>query len=111
MPHAELKYSSDLYLDGGDVLSAIEEVILAHDSGSGACKGRAYPAEVFRHTHCLLNVSLLTKPHRDKAFTQALIQSLRQELAKHLDKECFVSIAIDYSSDDAYFTGQHIPQP
>ena len=109
MPHAELKYSSDLYLDASTVLAAVEQVILGHDSGSGDCKGRAYPAEVYHHTHCLLNVSMLTKPHRDAKFTNDLVQALKDELSKHLYKECYLSIGIDYS-DDTYFTGQHVPQ-
>ncbi|RYG90619.1 hypothetical protein EU803_11485 [Loktanella sp. IMCC34160] len=108
MPHAELKYSADLNIDAPAVLRGIEQLILRHDGGAGACKGRAYPAAAFHHTHCLLTLSMLTKPHRDHAFTQALLADLRAELGRHLNQRCALSVGIQYS-DDAYWTGEHIP--
>ncbi|WP_420858445.1 hypothetical protein [Marivivens marinus] len=109
MPHAELKYSADLNIDAPAVLRGIEQLILRHDAGAGACKGRAYPAETFHHTHCLLDVSLLTKPHRDHAFTQALLADLRVEVARHLHQPCALSVGVHYS-DEGYWTGAHIPE-
>jgi len=108
MPHAELKYSSDLKFDVAKTLQAIEQLILRHDAGSGMCKGRAYPSEIFHHTHCILTVSMLTKTHRDAAFTQDLLQALTTELGAHLSQECGLSVQIRYS-DDAYYTGMYHP--
>ncbi len=108
MPHAELKYSADLALDAEIILQKVETVILRHDGHSGECKGRAYPADRFHHSHCLLNVSMLTKPHRDKTFTKALLADLEAELAAHLPKRCFVSLGIQYS-DENYVTTEHVP--
>ena len=109
MPHAELKYSSDLDFDAVALLADIERAIQAADAGSGACKGRAYPATEFYRTHCLLNVSMLTKPHRDGAFTKALLSHLETALRSHLTQPCFLSLGIDYTTD-AYITLQHDPQ-
>lgn len=108
MPHAGLKYSTDLEIDAKAVLQAVELVIQRHDAGSGMCKGRAYPAEIFHHTHCILNVSMLTKPHRDAAFTHALLDDLTSELGRHITQKCALSVGIQYSGA-AYYTGEHDP--
>ena len=81
MPHAELNYSSDLKIDAGGILQEIEDIILKHDDGSGVTKGRAYPAEIFNHTHFKATVSLLSKPHRDAAFLAALQTDLQTAFA------------------------------
>lgn len=109
MPHAELKYSSDLNLDAEALLRDVERIILAHDAGSGKCKGRAYPADNFNHSHCLLNVSMLSKTHRDSVFTKALLRDLEAEMSRHLHQICFLSLGIQYS-DENYITTEHVPQ-
>lgn len=108
MPHAELKYSSDLDLDATALLREIEETILRHDAGAGECKGRAYPSAIHHHTHLLLDVSMLTKSHRDDAFTKALLADLEISLRKHLMQPCFLSFGIRYS-DENYITTSHQP--
>jgi len=108
MPHAELKFSSDLGIEAEALLRGVEQVILRHDAESGDCKGRAYPAAIHQHNHCLLEVSMLTKPHRDAVFTRALLQDLEAEMKKHLTERCFLSLGIRYS-DDNYVTTEHIP--
>ncbi|QGX97937.1 hypothetical protein EI983_06460 [Roseovarius faecimaris] len=106
MPHAELRYSSDLQIDAAAVLARIEEVIQAHDAGSGACKGRAYPAQVFHHTHCLLTLSLLTKPHRDAAFTHALMADVEAAVKAMIPQSCYFSLGLEYSGA-TYVTNRH----
>lgn len=108
MPHAELKYSSDLTFDAAALLREIEQVIQAADAGSGDCKGRAYPADTYHHTHCLLSLSMLTKPHRDTAFTKALLARLEAAMCKHISHPCFLSLGIDYTTE-AYVTTRHDP--
>lgn len=108
MPHAELKYSADLALDAGAVLRGVEAVIARHDAGAGVCKGRAYPAAVFHHTHCLLTVSVLPKAHRDKAWSDALLALLEAELTAHLPVRCYVSIAVEFT-DERYVTTEYAP--
>ena len=56
MPHADLKYSPDLSFDPQAMFAAIEHTILAHDSASGDCKCRIYPAEASNHTHLLIEI-------------------------------------------------------
>ncbi len=108
MPHAELKFSDDLTFDAVSLLQAVEATIQRHDAGSGACKGRAYPARTFHHTHCMLDVSMLSKPHRDADFTQRLLADLKAEMERHLTQGCALSLGIRYS-DAYYITGQHNP--
>jgi len=109
MPHAELKYSADLDFDAPTMLADIEYTILTHDAGSGACKGRAYPTENYHHTHLLVTVMLLTKPHRDDAFTTALLEDLEAAITAHLGQRCFFSLALTYSSG-AYITNEYRPE-
>lgn len=106
MPHAELCYSSDLSLDPGVVLRRIEEVVQAHDAGSGACKGRAYPADVFHHTHVLARLSLLAKPHRDAAFIAALSADLEAAIKACIPEPCAFTLDISFSSQ-IYVTNAH----
>ena len=101
MAHAELKYSADLALDSEAVLADVEAVIQRHDAGSGACKGRAYPAEVFHHSHVLLELSLLTKPHRDEAFTKALMADVEAAVKAQIGQGCYFSLSVEYSG--AYY--------
>ena len=84
MPHAELKYSSDLRIDAVAILADVEQMILRHDAGSGDCKGRAYPSDQYHHSHLILQISMLTKPHRDEAFTAALMADLEQVVKVHI---------------------------
>jgi hypothetical protein len=105
MPHAELKYSSDLNIDANAILQMIETTIQSHDN-AGACKGRAYPADQFNHTHLLVEISMLTKPHRDKAFTTALIADLEQAIKAQINQSCAFSLMLNYTGD-TYITNMH----
>ena len=107
MPHAELKYSNDLDINAKAILETIEATIQNHDAGSGDCKGRAYPTDQFHHTHMLVSISMLTKPHRDKAFTDALISDLENAVKALIPQSCFFSLVID-ESGDTYITNRHV---
>ena len=108
MPHADLKYSNDLPLDASTILTSIETVIQSHDPGSGDCKGRAYPATEFRHTHLLIEISMLPKAHRDTAFMAALSADLEKAIKAHLSQPCFFSLMISFSSEN-YVTNRFEP--
>lgn len=108
MPHAELKYSNDVTLDAAQLLADIEATILRHDTGSGACKGRAYPAAMWNHSHIMLDLAMLAKPHRDKAFADGLTAALNAEIKRHLSQKCYISIAVRFM-DDTYYTGSFDP--
>lgn len=108
MPHAEIKYSDDLELDAEAILGDIEATILRHDAESGACKGRAYPAAQYRYRHVLITVSMLSRPHRDAAFTEALLHDLEGAIKTRIAQRCHFSLGIAYS-DSAYVTNLHQP--
>ncbi|MCR9125266.1 MAG: hypothetical protein NXH82_03975 [Rhodobacteraceae bacterium] len=97
MPHAELKYSADLTIDPQAILAEIEAVIARHDPGAGACKGRAHAAPVWNHSHILVQVVMLAKPHRDAAFTETLIGALEQAVKARLTQPCFFSLSLDFN--------------
>lgn len=107
MPHAEIKYSSDLKIDFEQLFTAIEKVINDHDSSAGVCKGRAYPAKDYLHSHILVTISMLTKSHRTKEFTQKLSEDLEKEIKKYLKQNCYFSFLLEYNPDH-YITSQHI---
>ncbi len=107
MPHAELKFSSDLIFDAPALLREVEATVQAMDSDAGACKGRAYPTDQAHHPHVLLEVCMLPKTHRDAAFQQALLADLRGVLKSHIAQSCHMSLGIRFS-DDAYITGTHV---
>ncbi|KNG94826.1 hypothetical protein [Pseudaestuariivita atlantica] len=109
MPHATLSYSADLDIDAPALLQEIEEILNAHDPGAGPCKGRAYPAQEFLHTHVLIRISALSKPHRDAAFTAALLSDLEMRIKARLSQACYFTLAIDYSGPN-YVTNRFTPE-
>ena len=108
MPHADIKCSADLSFDTKATLQRIEAIINDLDPSAGACKGRAYPAEIFHHTHILVEVSLLPKPHRDQAFMQSLSQALEADIKSQLTQACKFSLALNFS-DENYVTNEFTP--
>jgi hypothetical protein len=108
MPHAELKFSNDLAIDAPAILASIEAVIQNHDAGSGDCKGRAYPAAEFHHTHLIAEISMLPKAHRDAAFMKALTSGLEATIKSHLTQPCFFSLMISFSLQN-YVTNRFEP--
>lgn len=108
MPHAEIKHSADLKIDATTILAEIETVILEHDARAGACKGRAYPAEHYHHSHVTISVALLTKPHRDEAFSRALLSALERRIKALISEPCEFSLGLSYSTP-FYVTNRHTP--
>ncbi|MGR3678600.1 MAG: hypothetical protein ACU0AZ_11545 [Paracoccaceae bacterium] len=106
MPHAVLSYSSDLDVDAETMLQDIEAIILTHDADAGACKGRAYPAPVYHHSHAIVEISLLNKPHRDTAFMNALSADLERGIKLHLTTACAFSLDLRFSGAH-YVTNMH----
>ena len=106
MPHADLKYSPDLSFDPQAMFETIKQTILAYDSGSGDCKSRSYPAEAGNHTHLLIEISMLSKPHRDAGFTRAQRDTIAAAVKKQLQQSYYISLAVIYS-DAMYLTDRH----
>lgn len=108
MPHADLRYSADLTFSTERMFDAIEQTILKHDDGAGETKCRAYPTAQFNHTHLLVDVAMLPKAHRDKAFLCALRDDLEHAIKAQLIQACAFSLAIRLN-DDIYITNMHMP--
>lgn len=109
VPHAELKFSSDIVLDTVALFEAIDRMIMDHDATAGDTKCRAYPATDYRHSHLIITVSLLTKPHRDTAFSKALMADLEALVKSFLSTPCYFSLSLQYSSD-TYITNRFEPK-
>jgi 5-carboxymethyl-2-hydroxymuconate isomerase len=106
MPHAEIKYTQDITLDAPAILERIEQIILEHDDGAGACKGRAFRVDAHHHTHVDIKVALLVKAHRDDAFSNKLLDSLKAAVMAMIPQSCHFSLELIYSGP-FYFTGTH----
>lgn len=96
MPQADLSYSSTVKFDVPAVLAKIEEIIAAHDTSSGACKGRAHPLEITHHDHVLLRLRMLEKSHRDEAFMKGLLSALQDGLRPMIPPPCILGIEIGF---------------
>jgi len=102
MPHVEIKYSDNLTIDTNKVFDAIERIINQTDPSAGECKSRAYPCTQYKYAHILVTISLLSKPHRDKTFTQLLSAEIESAIKAHLHQSLYFSLNIEYSL--AYYT-------
>ena len=106
MPHADIKYSPNLQFEPQKVFAAIEDTINARHSGAGNCKCKSYPAKNSNHTHLLIEVSMLTKPHRNHDFTNSLRDAIETAVKVHLHQRCYFSLSITFT-DDLYLTNGH----
>lgn len=96
MPQADLSYSNTLRFDVPAVLAKIEQIISAHDTSSGACKGRAHALAVTHHDHVLLRLRMLAKPHRDNAFMQGLLKALQEALRELIPAPCIIGVELGF---------------
>lgn len=103
MPQADLYYSSDQTLDSARLLAEIEDTIHAFDDSSGLCKGRAHAVSTYHHSHILLRLSMLPKPHRDDNFAWELGERLAALLQGNAKAPCAVNVLIRY--DLVHYTG------
>lgn len=108
MPHAEIKYSTDLIIDPKAILEEIETVIHEHDDSAGDCKGRGYPTSHYHHSHITISVALLAKPHRDEAFTNALLAKLETRIKALIPVPCAFSLGLEYITP-FFVTSLHKP--
>jgi len=103
MPHLDLKHSADLNIDTDALFEEVEATLQAHDADTGPCKCRAYPAQKYRYTHCLMELRMFAKRERDAAFLAKLVNALERVLIAYLDKDCSISVMITFS-EPAYLT-------
>ncbi len=103
MPHVEIKYSADIEIDVRSLFNQIESAINKLDPSAGVCKSRAYPAVSYKHSHVMIDIWLLPKPHRNHIFTQSLLKKLRDCINEQVANRCYISVQL-YYRDDNYAT-------
>ncbi|MGH1541603.1 MAG: hypothetical protein ACRBHB_14345 [Arenicella sp.] len=107
MPHCELHFSNDLNIDAKAILTKVETIINDHDENAHECKGRAYPASIYHHSHLKVTVSLLSQPHRNETFTKTLMADLETQIKATIPQSCFFSLLVEYSPS-YYVTNEHL---
>lgn len=107
MPKANLNYSSDLELDARAILVSIEETIQAYDADAGACKGRAFRADVFHHSHVYIEIEMLERAHRDAVYFGGLLPKLEAAIKAHLHQSCAFSMKLSFLPK-TYVTNMHL---
>ena len=103
MPHLEIKYSNDIELNIDSLFDVIEATINKLDSSAGACKSRAYSTKNYKHSHFMVDIWLLPKPHRDQKFNQRLLEALQKVIKSQVSENCYVSLQL-YYRDANYLT-------
>ena len=101
MPQTDIYYSDALPLKLSNLFNEIEKLIQGQDKSAGNCKCRAHPLENTHHTHVLVVIKLLKRPHRDKNFMNILLKSISQIVIKNIPKGCHYSVEVDFLS--AYY--------
>lgn len=96
MPQADLFFTADKPLHAREILAQIQGVIAGFDTTAGACKGRAHPISDYHHSHVLLRLSMLPKPHRDDAYAAELGRRLMELLKQHVAAPCIVNVQIRF---------------
>ena len=86
MPHADIKYTSDIQIDLKTLMSDIEEIILDLDPTSGACKGRALKVDEYHHSHINIEIRLFANKNRDIDLLNELINRIDSRAKSLLKK-------------------------
>ena len=97
MPHAEIKYTSDIQIDFKTLMSDIEEIILGLDPSSGACKGRAQKVDEYHHSHINIEIRLFATKHRDSALLNELINRVDFKVKSFLKKAAHVTVKLEFT--------------
>jgi hypothetical protein len=108
MPHADIKYTSDIQIDFGSLLSDIEEIILDLDPTSGACKGRALKVDEYHHSHINIEIRLFATKHRDINLPNELIIRIDNKAKSLLQKAAHVTVKLEFTPL-TYLTGFYDP--
>ena len=86
MPHADIKYTSDIQIDLKTLMSDIEEIILDLDPTSGACKCRALKVDEYHHSHINIEIRLFATKNRDIDLLNELINRIDSKAKSFLKK-------------------------
>ena len=73
MPHAEIKYTSDIQIDFTTLMPDIEKIVLDLDPTSGACEGRGLKIEEYEHSHINIEIGGFATKQHDINFLREII--------------------------------------
>ena len=108
MPHADIKYTSDIQIDLKTLMSDIEKIILDLDPTSGACKGRALKVDEYHHSHISIEIRLFATKHRDIDLLNELINRVDTRAKALLKKAGHVTVELEFTPL-TYLTGFYNP--
>ena len=108
MPHADIKYTSDIQIDLRTLMSDIEEIILDLDPTSGACKGRALKVDKYHHSHINIEIRLFATKNRDIDLLDELINRVDSRAKALLKKAAHVTVKLEFTPL-TYLTGFYDP--
>jgi len=108
MPHADIKYTSDIQIDLRTLMSDIEEIILDLDPTSGACKGRALKVDEYHHSHINIEIRLFATKNRDIDLLYELINRVDSRAKALLKKAAHVTVKLKFTPL-TYLTGFYDP--
>ena len=97
MPHADIKYTSDIHIDLKTLMSDIEEIILHLDPTSGACKGRALKVDEYHHSHINIEIRLFATKNRDIDLLNELINRIDSRAKSLLKKAAHVTVNLEFT--------------
>ena len=108
MPHADIKYTSDIQIDLKTLMSDIEEIILDLDPTSGACKGRALKVDEYHHSHINIEIRLFATKNREIDLLNELINRIDSRAKSLLKKAAHVTVKLEFTPL-TYLTGFYDP--
>ena len=108
MPHADIKYTSDIQIDLKTLMSDIEEIILDLDPTSGACKGRALKVDEYHHSHINIEIRLFATKNRNVDLLNELINRIDSRAKSFLKNAAHVTVKLEFTPL-TYLTGYYDP--
>ena len=109
MPHADIKFTTDLDIDAKTLMSDIEEIILQLDPNSGVCKGRVIRIDEYHHSHLNIELRMFASKERDVEFSNQLISRVDQKAKLLMKSAAHVTVKLEFSPV-TYLTGFHDPK-
>ena len=106
MPHLEIHLTKDIKVDLDALFAGVETILNEFDQTAGICKSRAYIAEYYKYSHVMINLYLLPKKHRDKAYFTNLLEQLKKYVMRCIPVDSYLSLQI-YFRDEYYFTQEY----
>ena len=109
MPHADIKFTTDVDIDVKTLMLDIEEIILQLDPKSGVCKGRVIRIDEYHHSHLNIELRMFASKERDVEFSNQLVSKVDQKAKLLMKSAAHVTVKLEFSPV-TYLTGFHDPK-